>query len=159
MVIEPRDDLELASHRLDDTAECADVHVRTFLELCDRRLANTKFLRELLLRELSGAAQLRQIHRLTQLFCLVSGTRLRLHQFSAHRVREQTRERIQNGADGGTRVTSAFEVSDQPEDVVDSDLVESVLAPSRVIRKGSETVTLVTRRGQTLTGLLAEERP
>lgn len=37
-------------------------------------------------------------------------------------------------------------------------LVESILAPSREIKKGFETVTLVTTQGITVIGLLAEER-
>ncbi len=38
-------------------------------------------------------------------------------------------------------------------------LVESILAPSKEIKKGFETVTLVTTRGNSVTGLLAEDRP
>ncbi|MEZ6057344.1 MAG: DUF6797 domain-containing protein [Planctomycetaceae bacterium] len=40
--------------------------------------------------------------------------------------------------------------------VTDAELVESVLLPSKVIRKGYETVTAVTKDGRTLTGLLVE---
>src|SRR5262245_46825079 len=37
-------------------------------------------------------------------------------------------------------------------------LVESVLTPSKIIKKGYETVTITTKAGRTFTGLLAEER-
>lgn len=37
-------------------------------------------------------------------------------------------------------------------------LVESVLLPSKVIKKGFETVIITTKAGKTLTGLIAEER-
>lgn len=43
------------------------------------------------------------------------------------------------------------------KDVRDEALVESVLAPSKVIRKGFESVTIVTADGRALTGLLAEK--
>ena len=41
----------------------------------------------------------------------------------------------------------------------DVDLVESILEPSRVIKKGYETVTIGTDDGRMVTGLLFEERP
>ncbi len=41
----------------------------------------------------------------------------------------------------------------------DAELVESILDPSKVIRKGYEPVTIATDDGRTITGLLAEERP
>lgn len=41
--------------------------------------------------------------------------------------------------------------------VGDSHLVESLLAPSKSIRKGFQTVTLVTDAGQSVTGFLVEE--
>src|SRR5262249_62426784 len=44
------------------------------------------------------------------------------------------------------------------KEATDVYLVESVLLPSKVIKKGYETVVLTTRAGKTLTGLLAEER-
>ncbi len=37
-------------------------------------------------------------------------------------------------------------------------LIESVLVPSKVIKKGFETVVITTKAGKTITGLLAEER-
>ena len=43
--------------------------------------------------------------------------------------------------------------------VADASLVESILSPSKVIKSGYETVTVATRSGQTLTGLIAENRP
>jgi putative heme-binding domain-containing protein len=45
------------------------------------------------------------------------------------------------------------------KDATDVYLVESVLLPSKVIKKGYETVAITTRSGRALTGLLAEERP
>ena len=44
------------------------------------------------------------------------------------------------------------------KEATDAYLVESVLAPSKVIKKGFETVTVTTAAGKTLTGLLAEDR-
>ena len=43
--------------------------------------------------------------------------------------------------------------------VTDEALVESVLLPSKVIRQGYQSVTVVTTDGQTVTGLLGEETP
>ena len=40
-----------------------------------------------------------------------------------------------------------------------AELVEAILEPSKTIRKGYETVTVVTKEGKTLTGRLVEERP
>jgi len=37
-------------------------------------------------------------------------------------------------------------------------LIESVLAPTKVIKKGFETVTIITKAGKSVSGLLAEER-
>jgi putative heme-binding domain-containing protein len=45
------------------------------------------------------------------------------------------------------------------KDATDVYLIESVLFPSKVIRKGYETLTITTRSGRTQTGLLAEEQP
>ena len=44
------------------------------------------------------------------------------------------------------------------KDTSDVHLVESVLLPSKVIKKGFETVAITTKAGKTITGLLAEER-
>ncbi len=44
-------------------------------------------------------------------------------------------------------------------DVPDADLVESILEPSKSIKKGYQTVTVLTEDGRTESGLLAEERP
>jgi putative heme-binding domain-containing protein len=44
------------------------------------------------------------------------------------------------------------------KEATDVYLVESVLLPSKVIRKGFQTVVVTTTRGKVLTGLLAEER-
>ena len=43
------------------------------------------------------------------------------------------------------------------KDTPDVHLVESILLPSKVIRKGFETVVITTKAGKTLTGLIAEE--
>ena len=45
------------------------------------------------------------------------------------------------------------------KNVPDVELVESILYPSKVIKKGYETITIVTDDGRTVTGLLVEERP
>jgi putative heme-binding domain-containing protein len=45
------------------------------------------------------------------------------------------------------------------KELTDASLVESILEPSRVIKKGYETVTISTRDGRTLSGLLGEDRP
>lgn len=42
--------------------------------------------------------------------------------------------------------------------VTDEQLVEAILSPSKVIRKGFETTTVTTTDGQTLNGLIAEDR-
>ena len=44
------------------------------------------------------------------------------------------------------------------KEVTDAYLIESVLRPSKVIKKGFETVTIATTDGKNVTGLLAEER-
>lgn len=44
------------------------------------------------------------------------------------------------------------------KDTPDVHLVESILLPSKVIKKGFETVAITTKAGKTITGLLAEER-
>jgi putative heme-binding domain-containing protein len=43
-------------------------------------------------------------------------------------------------------------------EATDAYLVESVLLPSKAIKKGFETITLMTKAGRTITGLLAEDR-
>ena len=43
--------------------------------------------------------------------------------------------------------------------IPDKDLVEAILEPSKAIKKGYETVTIVTDDGRTISGLLAEDRP
>ncbi len=45
------------------------------------------------------------------------------------------------------------------KDLTDETLVESVLLPSKVIRKGFDSVTAVTHEGQTIVGLLVERTP
>ena len=44
------------------------------------------------------------------------------------------------------------------KEATDVYLVESILLPSKVIKKGFETVIITTKAGKTVTGLLAEER-
>ena len=44
------------------------------------------------------------------------------------------------------------------KDVADAYLVEAILEPSKVIKKGYETVTISTEDGRTVSGLLGEER-
>lgn len=44
-------------------------------------------------------------------------------------------------------------------DVTDAHLIESILAPSKVVEKGYETFTIARADGVTITGLLADERP
>ena len=43
--------------------------------------------------------------------------------------------------------------------VSDLEIIESILEPSKVIKKGYEPVTIAIDDGRTITGLLAEERP
>ncbi len=45
------------------------------------------------------------------------------------------------------------------KDTAAKDLVESILEPSKVIKKGYEPITVATDDGRTITGLLVEERP
>jgi putative heme-binding domain-containing protein len=40
-----------------------------------------------------------------------------------------------------------------------ADVVDAVLRPSKTIKKGYEPVTIITRAGRTITGLIAEEKP
>ena len=44
------------------------------------------------------------------------------------------------------------------KDTPDVHLIESILLPSKVIKKGLETIAITTKAGKTITGLLAEER-
>ena len=43
--------------------------------------------------------------------------------------------------------------------IAGAEIVEAILEPSKTIRKGYETVVIVTKQGKTLTGRLLEERP
>ena len=45
------------------------------------------------------------------------------------------------------------------KEVTDAYLVESILKPSKVIKKGFETIAITTKQGRVITGVLAEERP
>ena len=58
---------------------------------------------------------------------------------------------------GGTLPSSLGpDLATLAKDTTDESLVESVLLPSRVIRKGFESVTLVTNEGQSVVGILVE---
>lgn len=46
-----------------------------------------------------------------------------------------------------------------PADVTDEQLVESVLQPSKAIRKGFETTTILTHDGRLITGIVAQSTP
>jgi putative heme-binding domain-containing protein len=61
-----------------------------------------------------------------------------------------------HAADGGPSPLGP-DLTRLDKDVSDVDLVEAVLRPSRTIRKGFETVTVTTTRGQVLAGLVAED--
>src|SRR5262245_3866750 len=43
------------------------------------------------------------------------------------------------------------------KDATDLYLVESILTPSKTIKKGYETATVVTKAGKTITGIIAED--
>jgi len=45
------------------------------------------------------------------------------------------------------------------KDATDASLVESLLLPSKVIKKGFETIVIATTDGRTILGILAEDRP
>ncbi len=58
---------------------------------------------------------------------------------------------------GGTLPSSLGpDLATLAKDTTDESLIESVLLPSKVIRKGFESVTLVTREGQSVVGILDE---
>ncbi|MFO1000731.1 MAG: DUF6797 domain-containing protein [Planctomycetaceae bacterium] len=58
---------------------------------------------------------------------------------------------------GGTLLSSLGpDLATLTKETTDAALVESVLTPSKVIRKGFESVTLVTGNGQSVVGILAE---
>ncbi len=57
-------------------------------------------------------------------------------------------------APGGGQQSLGPDLTKLPRDVTDDQLVESVLEPSKQIREGYETITLVTADGRQLTGLL-----
>ncbi len=58
---------------------------------------------------------------------------------------------------GGTLPSSLGpDLATLAKDTSDESLIESVLLPSKVIRKGFESVTLVTRKGQSVVGILVE---
>jgi putative heme-binding domain-containing protein len=60
----------------------------------------------------------------------------------------------------GERSTSLGpDLTAKRDDVTGEDLIESLLAPSKVIKKGFETVTVGTTDGRVVTGLLVKENP
>jgi putative heme-binding domain-containing protein len=63
------------------------------------------------------------------------------------------------GGEHETRRTLGPDLTVWNETPTDADLVDSVLRPSQQIRKGYEPLTLVTKRGETVTGLVVEVTP
>src|SRR5207247_3337343 len=61
-----------------------------------------------------------------------------------------------HAVDGGPNLLGPDLTQRNPE-ATDEYLVEAILLPSKVIRKGFESVTVITTRGRTLTGLLIED--
>ncbi len=61
-----------------------------------------------------------------------------------------------HAVDGGPNLLGP-DLTQRNPDATDEYLVESILFPSKVIRKGFESVTVVTSRGKMLTGLLVED--
>ncbi|MBC8873101.1 MAG: c-type cytochrome [Planctomycetes bacterium] len=59
---------------------------------------------------------------------------------------------------GGEASPLGPELTKPDKDVTDPHFVESLLSPSKAIKKGYESVVVITDRGRTLTGLLAEDR-
>jgi len=68
-----------------------------------------------------------------------------------------TRCHVSEGAGAATPLGP--DLAAMGSNVPDVELVESILDPSKVIKKGYETMTIVTDNGRTVTGLLLEERP
>src|SRR5205807_6495693 len=64
--------------------------------------------------------------------------------------------RCHTAGEGGARLGP--DLAQTGKEATDVYLIESVLLPSKVIKKGYETVVVTTKAGRTLTGLLAEER-
>ncbi len=58
---------------------------------------------------------------------------------------------------GGAGGTLGPDLAKLGKEATDTYLVESILAPSKVIKKGFETITVTTKKGKQLTGLLASE--
>jgi putative heme-binding domain-containing protein len=65
--------------------------------------------------------------------------------------------RCHTAGEGGARLGP--DLGKIGKEATDVYLIESILLPSKVIKKGFETVTILTKAGKTVTGLLAEERP
>src|SRR5713101_6160751 len=87
---ESRNDLQFAAHRLDEAAECADIHIRPLLDLGDRSLSDLERLPNLLLRQLQGAAHLCEIHFLAKTLRLSFGLVLCLGRHAGAKLREGT---------------------------------------------------------------------
>ncbi len=62
------------------------------------------------------------------------------------------------GSPGTPAPTLGPDLASIGKDTSDTELIESILDPSKVIKEGYEPVTIATDDGQTLTGLLVEER-
>ena len=60
--------------------------------------------------------------------------------------------------DGETGTQLGPDIAKAGKEATADYLVESVLSPSKVIKKGYETVTVVTTDGRSFTGLIAEEK-
>ena len=61
-------------------------------------------------------------------------------------------------ADAGTHLVHCPDLAQAGKEATAEHLVESVLLPSKVIKKGYEPLTVTTTDGKTLTGLLVEEK-
>ena len=65
-----------------------------------------------------------------------------------------------HGVEGiGTPAPLGPDLTALGKSVSESALVEAILEPSKTVKKGFETVTIVTDDGRTTTGLLADDRP
>lgn len=66
--------------------------------------------------------------------------------------------RCHSAGEGEDAVRLGPDLAGLGKEATDAHLVESVLLPSKVIKKGFQTVAVTTTRGKVLTGLLAQER-
>ena len=75
-----------------------------------------------------------------------------------HSASIQTSSRLLQDTTGEDGARLGPDLAKPGKEATDIYLVESVLLPSKVIKKGFETVVIITKAGTTVTGLLAEER-